>query len=217
MVRRITPVTERCQPPSSVTRGVRPRPPPAPGPLPRAACGAERRRADAAAARGSTAPPLPLLRPLQPRGALAPRPPSPRRRRAGCAAASTACGACRPRLQAQTESPPPPRRRYPAGTPRTRSRPPDRSFTRLGVVGGGDEGRAGGRMRIDGRLHVLVGRLARPLHPQLFEQEGERLFQIGPDRRPHALGQIPEPLLEGTDRLLAALIEELLFGVALLP
>src|SRR6266699_3979073 len=184
MVRRITPVTERCQPPSSVTRGARP---------------------------------LPLLRPLQPRGALAPRPPSPRRRRAGCAAASTACGACRPRLQAQTESPPPPRRRYPAGTPRTRSRPRGRSFTRLGVVRGRHQRGAGGGVRGEGWLHALVGRLAGPLHAQLLEQEGEGFLEISPDRRAHALRQVPEPLLEGPDRLLAALIEELLLGIALLP
>src|SRR5258706_4704393 len=217
MVRRITPVTERCQPPSSVTRGARPPPPSARAPPPRAADGAGLRRAGAATAPGSTALPLPLLlRPLQPRGARAPRRPSPRRRRADCAAACPACGACRPRYPARMGPPPPRRPRCRAGTVRTESLPA-RSFARLGVVRRGDEGSARGRMRVERRFHVLVRRLARPLHPQLLEQERERLFQIGPDHRPHALGQIPEPLLEGTDRLLAALIEELLFGVALLP
>src|SRR6266568_6478258 len=223
MVRRITPVTERCQPPSSVTRGARPPPPPPPGPLPRAAGGAERRRAGAAAARGSTAPPLrprrhPPPRPPSPLPATpAPRPPSPRRRRAGCAGASTVCGACRRRLRAQTESPPARRRRYPAGTPRTRSLPPGRSFTRLGVVGGGDEGRARRRMRIEGRLDVFVRGLARALHAQFLEQERERPLEIGPDGRPHVLWEIPHAPLVGADHLLAALVDELLLGVALLP
>src|SRR5882672_6128851 len=222
MVRRITPVTERCQPPSRVTRGALPPPPSARG-SPPAAAGAGPPRAGGAAAPASRPPlPLPRRRPRRrphrrTRAARAPRPPCPQPRRAGCAGACPVCGGCHHRPRAQTGSPRPPRRRCQAETTRTPPPSCDRSFTRLGVVRRGHEGGARGRVGVEGWLHVLVGRLAGPLHAQLLEQEGERLLEVGPDGRPHALRQIPEPLLEGPDRLLAALIEELLLGVALFP
>src|SRR3989442_11870438 len=50
---------------------------------------------------------------------------------------------------------------------------------------------------------IAVGRRPRALHAELLEQEREGLLEIGADFRPNNLWEIPEPLLEGTDRLLA--------------
>src|SRR2546427_12922611 len=72
-------------------------------------------------------------------------------------------------------------------------------------------------MGIERWFDVAVGRRARALHAELLEQERERFLEFGADFRPNSLWEIPEPLLEGTDCFLAALVDELLFGVTLLP
>ena len=72
-------------------------------------------------------------------------------------------------------------------------------------------------MRGEGRLDIAIGRRAGAFHAQLLEEKGERLLEIGADRGADLGRQIPEPALERPDRFLAALVDELLFGVALLP
>src|SRR5437870_11873888 len=52
---------------------------------------------------------------------------------------------------------------------------------------------------------------------ELLEQEREGPLEIGRDRAADVGGQIPHAPLEGPDRLLAALVVELLLGVPLLP
>ena len=70
-------------------------------------------------------------------------------------------------------------------------------------------------MRVEFRFHVPIRDRPRALHPQLLEQECERLLEIGADARANVLGQVPEATLERADRLLATLVEELLLAVAL--
>src|SRR3954468_13273408 len=227
-VRRTTPVTVRCQPPSPFTRADRPPPPRATrGGRPGGA--AVRLRAGAAAARPCQAPALPpparlprlqpRRRPPPPATVPAPRPPFPRPAPSDCAGPSSFCAASsRPARWARTRIPPPRRARCRRG--RTQSRPPHRygrSFARLRVVRRRHQRRTGRRVGREFRFHVAVGQRARSLDAQLLEQEGERLLEIRADGSAHIGRQIPEASLERTDRFLAALIDELLLGVALFP
>src|SRR3989454_11209449 len=72
-------------------------------------------------------------------------------------------------------------------------------------------------MRLRRWPHVAVHDGARVGHAQLLEQERERPLEVGADRAAHVFGKIPQPPLERSDRLLAALVDELLLGIALLP
>src|SRR5438067_2518934 len=72
-------------------------------------------------------------------------------------------------------------------------------------------------MRLERGPDEPIGGTARPFDLELLEQERERLLQIRADRRADLRRQIPELPLEWADRLLATLIDELLFGVTLLP
>src|SRR5690348_420324 len=156
------------------------------------------------------------------------RPPRPARREA---APPPAAGSARPRAgpaarPARSPAPgagqrpacprrtSPPRRRRRAPGERRPPRPGARSLARLGVVGRDGGGRA---VRLLRGLHEAGDRVPRVLHRQLLEEEGKGALEIGADRGPNRLRQIPQPPLEGTDRLLAALVDELLFGVPLLP
>src|SRR5438067_8814996 len=208
--RRTTPTTDRCQPPSGLTRPARPPPgrrgaPRGGGASPSPPSG------DARAPPGPTAP-------LGPRALSRPArriPPRYRWRgraiRAACGTAS--CGSLPPRGRTGTRAPPRSRRR--TGTPQTRSRA--RSFARLQVVRSGHRHRAGPRMGLERRLDPAVDRAARVGDAQLLEQEGERVLEVPRDRRPHVRWEVPQAPLERPDRLLAALVDELLLGVALLP
>src|SRR5438552_777438 len=230
-VRRTTPVTDRCHPPSCLTRAARPPPRPWPrrGAPPRWRAGGAARRAP-----GASPPPALRTRPRRPR---APRPPArpvvqpcPPRGHAAPAASRPADGAspCPPRARTGNRSPPlrPSRagtRRTP-GRPRPRPRPRRcphryhaRSFARLQVIRRRDRHRPWHGMRLERRLHVAVHDGARVGDAQLLEQERERPLEVGGDRAACAFGKIPQPPLERSDRLLAALINELLLGVALLP
>src|SRR2546426_6795990 len=72
-------------------------------------------------------------------------------------------------------------------------------------------------MRLRRWPHVAVHDSARVGHAQLLEQERERPLEVGADRAAHVFGKIPQLPLERSDRLLAALVDELLLGIALLP
>src|SRR5205823_10383220 len=159
--------------------------------------------------------PLLLLLPL-PSGARGPHPPSLRPALSGCGVLCPRAGAYPRRLPARTEIPRPRPARSRIRTLRTLRRCV-RSFSRLRVIGRCDQRAPWRRMRRELRFHVPVGGRARPLHSQLLEQERERLFQVGADRGADVGRQIPEASLERPDRFLAALINELLFGVAFFP
>src|SRR6266704_706954 len=230
-VRRTTPVTDRFHPPSCLTRAARP--PPRPWPRRGAP---PRWRAGGAARRAPGASPPPALR-TRPRRRRAPRPPArpvvqPCRPRghAAPAASRPADGASPCPLRARTGNRSPPRRPSRAGTRRTPSRPRPRphlrrcphrcharSFARLQVIRRRDRHRPWRGMRLERRLHVAVHDGARVGDAQLLEQERERPLEVGGDRAARAFGKIPQPPLERSDRLLAALVDELLLGVALLP
>src|SRR3989475_7221679 len=226
-VRRTTPVTDRCQPPSCLTRAARPppRPPPRRGaPLRWRAGGGARR------ARGASSPPAQRTRPRRPRAPHPPAHPAVRPCRPPGHAAPAACppdddaSRCPPRARTGSRSPPP--RPSRAGTRRTPPRPRcprcprhprARSFARLQVVRRRDRHRPRCGMRLQRWPHVAVRDGARVGHAQLLEQERERPLEVGADRAAHVFGKIPQPPLERSDRLLAALVDELLLGIALLP
>src|SRR5882762_48895 len=223
MVRRTTPVTVRCQPPSPFTRAARPPPRTQGGPLGGPGHGGGgRRRAGGATAHASRAPALPLhprfrppLPPPPARG-RAPHRPCPRRAPSDCADPWSLCGVCSPRLRSvRTRIPPLRRARSRTGTRQTHHSA--RSFTRLRVIWRRHQRRPRRGVGIELRLDVLVRRRPRALHAQLLEQERERFLEIRPDRRANVGGKIPEPPLERSDRLLAALVDELFLGVAFLP
>src|SRR5262245_44926619 len=72
------------------------------------------------------------------------------------------------------------------------------------------------RLTIDRKvrdLHELRHRRRRVIDLQLLHQEREALFERLADGLPRALADAPHLLLEGADRLLAGLVDELLFGV----
>src|SRR6266566_6233195 len=115
----------------------------------------------------------------------------------------------------RTGSPAPPRSPRRTGTARTRCSA--RSLARLEVVGRRHRDGARLRVRLERRPHEPIGDRPRVGHAQLLEQERERLLEVGADGRPHVGGQVPQALLERTDRLLATLVVELLLGIALLP
>src|SRR6266576_2837390 len=226
-VRRTTPVTVRCQPPSLITRAARP-------PLPMRAAvrsaghargGGARHRAGGAAARASRSParrPRPRRRPARrlplrlPSGGPAPRPLYLRPALSGCAGPWSPSAGCFRRLRwVRTGSRRP--RRARSRTERPRNHHHARSFAGLRVIGSGHERRPWRRMGIELGFDILVGHRPRALHAQLLEQERERLFEIGTDPGADVVGQIPEAPFEGSNRLLAALVEELLLTVALLP
>src|SRR5262245_19822603 len=58
---------------------------------------------------------------------------------------------------------------------------------------------------------------ARAADAQLLEEEGELLLERVADCLSGSLGQVPELLLEGADRILARLVEELALRLSLLP
>src|ERR1700704_495073 len=62
--------------------------------------------------------------------------------------------------------------------------------------------------------HPAIDYLARVDHGQLREQEAELLVIRFGQLRLYIGRQVPEPLLEGAERLLPRLVEELLVGVA---
>src|SRR5436309_1326743 len=209
-VRRAMPVTDRCQPRSAFTRRVRPPPRGAPPPAWRRGGGSSPPSAGARSRRGRWAPP-----PLRPRRSRAARPPSRPRDRATRAACATAwCGRPRPaRARTGTRArPPDPGQAGTARTPR-----PVRSFSRLQVIGRGHGDRAGLRVGLERRLDVAVGDRARPGDAELLEEKGEGLLEVGRDRGADVRRQVPQAPLERADRLLAALVVELLFGIPLLP
>src|SRR5579885_2095343 len=210
-VRRTTPVTERCQPSSPLTQAARP-PPRAPPP-PRRAGGASLPRAAARALRAPA--PRPPPRPPRVRPRPAARPPSLPRGRAGRAACATTWRAPPHPVPARTESRAPRRCPAPPGTARTPTRA--RSLARLLVVGRGHGHRAVAGGALPRRPHVAVHDRPRARHPELLEQERERPLEIGGDRVANRRRQIPQPPFEGADRLLAALVEELLLGIARFP
>src|SRR2546426_1980029 len=223
-VRRTTPVTDRCQPPSCLTRAARPPPRPSPrrgAPLRWRAGGGARR------ARGASSPPAQRTRPRRPRAPHPPAHPAVRPCRPPGHAAPAACppdddaSRCPPRARTGTRSRPP--RPSRAGTHRTPRRPRSprrshaRSFARLHVVRRRDRDRPRCGMRCERRRHVAVHDGARLGHAQLLEQERERPLEVGADRAAHVFGKIPQSLLERSDRLLAALVDELLLRITFLP
>src|SRR3989441_5271800 len=226
-VRRTPPVPARCRPPSCLTRAARPPPRPSPrrgAPLRWRAGGGARR------ARGASSPPAQRTRPRRPRAPHPPAHPAVPPCRPPGHAAPAACPpdhhASRrpPRTRTGSRSPPP--RPSRAGTRRTPPRPRcprcprhprGRSFARLQVVRRRDRHRPRCGMRLQRWPHVAVHDGARVSHAQLLEQERERPLEVGADRAAHVFGKIPQPPLERSDRLLAALVDELLLGIALLP
>src|SRR3989441_10256460 len=226
-VRGTTPVPDGWQPPSCLPRAARPppRPPPRRGAPLRWRAGGGARRAP-----GASSPPAQRTRPRRPRAPHPPAPPAVRPCRPPGHAAPAACppdddaSRCRPRARTGNRSPPP--RPSRAGTRRTPPRPRcprcprhprGRSFARLQVVRRRDRHRPRCGMRLQRRPHVAVHDGARVSHAQLLEQERERPLEVGADRAAHVFGKIPQPPLERSDRLLAALVDELLLGIALLP
>src|SRR2546430_572941 len=258
-VRRTTPVTDRCPPPSCLTRAARPPPRPSPrrgAPLRGRAGGAARRAPGASFPPAQRTPPRcpraphpparPAVRPCRPRGHAAPvacpsdddasrcpprartgsrsRPPRPSR--AGTRRTPRRPGRPPrpPRPRRPGAAPPPPRRpRAPPPPPprprrpRSPRRPHARSSARLQVVRRRDRHRPGCGMRCERRPHVAVHDGARVGHAQLLEQERERPLEVGADRAAHVFRKIPQSPLERSDRLLAALVDELLLGINFLP
>src|SRR5438132_10022693 len=232
-VRRTTPVTDRCHPPSCLTRAARPPPRPSPrrgAPLRGRAGGGARRAPGASSPPAQRTPPRcpraphpparPAVRPCRPRGHAAPVAcPSdddasrcPPRARTGSRSRPPRPGrAGTRRTPARPARPPRPRR------PRSPRRPHARSFARLQVVRRRDRHRPGCGMRCERRPHVAVHDGARVSHAQLLEQERERPLEVGADRVAHVFGKIPQSPLERSDRLLAALVDELLLGITFLP
>src|SRR5206468_10630900 len=122
------------------------------------------------------------------------------------ACATAWCGTPHPaRARTGTRAPRPGPR--PAGRGRTLR--PARSFSGLQIVRGRHRHRARLRVRLERRLDVAVGDRARPGDPELLEQKGERLLEVGRDRGTHVRRQVPHAALEGPDRLLAALVVKL--------
>src|SRR6266516_2399279 len=222
-VRRTTPRTDWCQPAAWLTRPARPPRPPRPRCCPPAAPRAPRGAAAAPRAPAAAAPSWRRTPPPGPRGPPPParpaRRPSRRRASSGPQTCATLCAGCSCRPRARTGSRPRPRPPARRGNRRTSPCPPlrARSFARLEVVRG--VGRDGPRRRVglQRRLDVPVHRRARARDAQLLEQEGERFLEVSPDRLAHVFGEIPHPPLERPYRFLAALVDELLLGVALLP
>src|SRR5437016_13516310 len=211
-VRRATPVTDRCQPRSAFTRRARPPLPQASHSCPRGD-GVSPRSAVARSRRGRWAPLL--LRPPRCRAARPARPPSrPRGRviRAACATAWS--GTPRP-ARARTGSRAPPPDPGPAETARTPR--PARSLAGIYIIRRGYRYRTWLGVRLQRRLDEAVGDRACARDTELLEQERRVLLEVGRDRAAAVGGQIPHAPLERPDRLLAALVVELLFGVPLLP
>src|SRR6059036_1050699 len=208
-VRRAMPVTDRCQPRSAFTRRVRP---PLRGwHLWRRGGGASPPSAAARSRRGRWAH-LPRRRC---RAARPARPPSRPRGRATRAACATAwCGTPRP-ARARTGSRAPPADPGPAETARTPR--PARSLAGLQIIRRGYRYRTWLGVRLQRRLDEAVGDRACARDTELLEQEREVLLEVGRDRAADVGGQIPHAPLERPDRLLAALVIELLLGVPLLP
>src|SRR5947207_8814882 len=225
-VRRTIPRTDWCQPAACFTRPARPpRPPRRPWP-PRDAPRAPRDAAAAHRAPAAAAPFWPWTRPPGPRAPSQRDRPAhrlfPRRASSGHRACATPYAGCSTRLPARTGIPPPrpPRARpetHRTRSPRRRRRLHARSFARLEVVRRVGGHRPRPRVGLQRRFDVAVHRRPRAGHAQLLEQERERLLQVGADRLAHLRGQIPQPALERSHRLLAALIDELLLRVPLLP
>src|SRR5438105_3058169 len=206
-VRRTTPVGDRCQPPWAFTR--RARPPPRRRPAGPRGGGAWRRSAGASAPRGPSARPprrLPSRRARPARRFFRPR--------ARARGAPAWCATPR-RPRERTGIPATPRSPRRTGTARIPCSA--RSLARLQVVGGRHRDRARLRVRLQRRPYEPIGDGTRVGHAQLLEQEGERLLEVGGDGRPDIARQVPQAPFERTDRLLAALVVELLLRVALLP
>src|SRR5207247_9313281 len=66
-------------------------------------------------------------------------------------------------------------------------------------------------------LDVTGNNLARAGDAELLEEEQQLLLERVADRLSRSFGQVPELLLEGTDRVFARLVEELALGLARLP
>src|SRR3989449_2447436 len=226
-VRRTPPVTARSPPPSCLTRAPRPPPRPSPrrgAPLRGRAGGAARR------APGASFPPAQRTPPRCPRAPHPPARPAVRPCRPRDHAAPVACPSdddasrCPPRARTGSRSRPPrPSRAETRRTPRRPGRPRSprrshaRSFARLQVVRRRDRHRPRRGMRRERRPHMAVHDGARVGHAELLEQECERPLEVGADRAAHVFGKIPQSPLERSDRLLAALVDELLLGITFLP
>src|SRR6186713_824513 len=65
-------------------------------------------------------------------------------------------------------------------------------------------------------LHILRDEVLRAVDAQLREEEVELLLERVADRLARALGEVPDLLLVGADRLLARLVEELRLRLVLL-
>src|SRR6266496_2838659 len=221
-VRRTTPRTDWCQPAAWLTRPARPPRPPRPRCFPPAAPRAPRGAAAAPRAPAAAAPSWRRTPPPGPRGPPPPARPAHRPFRPRASSGPRICATLytkysyRPRARTGSRRPPrPPARR---GTPRTSPCPPlrARSFARLEVVRRVGRHRPRRRVGLQRRLDVPVHRRARARDAQLLEQKRERLLQVCPDPLAHVFGEIPHPPLERPHRLLAALVDELLLGGALL-
>src|SRR5665647_1235892 len=94
---------------------------------------------------------------------------------------------------------------------------PERSLSSVRIVGRGLHRDApGDAAALFRRRDEALDRVRGPANAQLLEEEAEGLVVRERDLRLHVLRQVPELALEGAERLLAALVVELLIGVALL-
>src|SRR5690348_5394 len=220
-VRRTMPTNDRCHPPSTFTRAAYP---PSPLPCPRrspeapvsppGARPAPRRDAARATPAGTGRPrPPPSPCAAHPRSLPGPRGAAPPASPLWRGFSSPTRGQRALREQRRRRDPPG-RGRLPS---RPSVRPRRRSLPRLHIVRSRHRRCSRRGVRVERRFHEPVGRGTRVPHLQLLEEERERLFEIGADGPAHVRRQIPELLLEGPDRLLPALVDELFFGVALLP
>src|SRR5205807_1858350 len=154
-------------------------------------------------------------RPPRCRAARPARPPSRSRGRVIRAACATVWyGTPRP-ARARTGSRAPPPDPGPAETARTPR--PARSLAGLQIIRRGYRYRTWLGVRLQRRLDEAVGDRACARDTELLEQEREVFLEVGRDRAADVGGQIPHAPLERPDRLLAALVVELLLGVPLLP
>src|SRR6202162_1455997 len=84
------------------------------------------------------------------------------------------------------------------------------------VTGGGDGRRLRGGEYIH-RLHPAVDTLPRAGDVELLEEKPELRLERGADGFARPVGEVPKLLLEGADRELARLVQELALGFVLLP
>src|SRR3990170_13988 len=90
------------------------------------------------------------------------------------------------------------------------------SVTQIRIVGSGFDGREPGmwaRLVLLDRLHETLHRVGRIHHRQLREEKAELFLVRSRELLLYIARELPEPLLERTQRLLPRLVEELLVGV----